>query len=247
MSAAPVVVQSGDGKVYQFPGEPDAKMFEASAQAAGGETLRLVPATPPMARTLYDLESHLAALLDTEEVVPEDLEREYALELHATLVGTAAKRDRVGQFLQHLKSQIAFAHTEVSRLQQREVRYTAALNRLQGYVTTVIESLGKDSKGARKKLEGTTLTLSLHGCVQRVDLPDEEAVPSKYKRATVTLPAELWEQVCDSLDFELRAEVLGALKSPKLEVSLSLAKEALDAGVEVPGARLAGGTYVVCK
>ena len=38
---------------------------------------------------------------------------------------------------------------------------------------------------------------------------------------TVTLPAETWELVCDSLDMDLRDQVLGEVgKSPKVEVSI---------------------------
>src|ERR1035441_10061379 len=220
----PVVVQSGDGKLFQFPGNQEARDFEASAKEAGGETLRLVPALPPAARPLYDLETHLAALLDTEDLVPEDLEREYALELHATLLATVEKRNRVGQFLAHLESQIAFAHAEVVRLQTRETFYTRAFNRMEAYVTRVIESLGLDAKGKRKKLEGNTITLSLHGCDKRAEVTDEEAVPTKYQRVTVTLPAETWEMVCDSLELELRDQVLGEVRSAKVDVSLSAVK-----------------------
>ena len=43
----------------------------------------------------------------------------------------------------------------------------------------------------RSKLEGATVTLSLHGCDKRAEVTDEEAIPTKYKRATVTLPAHL--------------------------------------------------------
>jgi hypothetical protein len=146
----PVVVQAGDGKVFQFPSNQEARQFELSAKEAGGETLRLVPALPPAARPLYDLETHLAALLDTEEIVPDELEREYALELHATLVATVKKRDRVGQFLAHLETQIALAHAEVARLQMRETFYTRAFERMQGYVMRVIDSLGVDDKGKRQ-------------------------------------------------------------------------------------------------
>jgi hypothetical protein len=246
-TSLPAVVQSGDGKVFQFPGEAEARQFEASAQEVGGETLRLVPATPPAARPLYDLELHLAALLDTEDLVPEDQEREYALELHATLLATVEKRDRVGQFLSHLETQIAFAHAEVKRLQDRETFYTRAFERMESYVTRVIDSLGLDAKGKRKKLEGNTITLSLHGCDKRAEVTDELAVPTKYKRVTVTLPAETWELVCDSLDLDLRDQVLSEVKSPKVEVSTSLVKADLKADVAVPGAQLAGGTYLVRK
>jgi len=241
----PAVIQTGDGKVFQFPDSAKAREFEATALKAGGETLRLVPATPPAARPLYDLETHLAALLDTEDLVPEELEREYALELHATLLATVEKRDRVGQFLAHLESQIAFAHAETKRLQEREQFYRRALDRVEGYVMRVIDSLGVDDKGKHKRLEGNTL--SLRGCDKRVEVTDEQAVPARYKRVTVTLPAETWELVCDSLDLDLRDQVLGEVKTPKADVSLSLVKADLKADVAVPGAQLAGGTYLVRK
>ena len=247
----PVALLAGDGLVHQFNGdtaEALARKFEADARESGGETLRLVPATPKAARSLYSLEEHLALLIDAEETVNEDQEREYALELHATLLAVAEKRDRVGQFMAHVESQIAFAHAEVKRLQEREQFFTRVQERLESYVTRVIESLGKetskDGKERYKKLEGKTTTLSLRGCDKRAEVTDELAVPTKYKRVTVTLPAETWELICDSLDLDLRDQVLAEVKSPALEVSTSLVKADLKAGVCVPGATLAGGFYL---
>jgi len=179
--------------------------------------------------------------------VPGELEQEYALELHATLLATIEKRDRVGQFIGHLKAQIAFAHDEATRLHQLEQFYQRALDRIEGYVTRVIEGLGLDAKGKRQKLEGKTLTLALHGCEKRVDIDGEQSVPTKYKRVIITLPVATWELVCDSLELNLREQVLGEIKSPKVEVSLSLVKADLKAGLGVPGAHLAGGTYLVVK
>ncbi len=241
----PVVVQSDDGKVFQFPTAQIAEQFETSVKEAGGDTLRLAPEVLPAARPLYDLEAHLAALVDTEDLVPEELEQEYALELQSTLLATVEKRDRVGQFLAHLESQIAFAHAEVARLKAREEFYERVFGRMESYVTRVIESLGLDPKGKRKKLEGNTVTLSLHGCDQRAEIIDEVAVPTKYKRVTVTLPADTWELVCDSLDLDLRDQVLSEVKSPKIEVSTGLVKIDLKADIAVPGAKLTGGTYLV--
>jgi hypothetical protein len=209
--------------------------------------IRLVPEVLPAARTLYDIEAHLAALVDTEELVREELEAEYAVELQATLLATAEKRDRVGQFLAHLESQIALAHAEVKRLKEREDFYVAVYARMEGYVMQVIDGLGLDDKGKRKKLEGNVVTLSLRGCDKRAEVTDEAAVPTKYKRVTITLPAETWELVCDSLDLDLREQVLGEVKSPKIEVSTSLVKADLKADIAVPGAKLAGGTYLVRK
>jgi hypothetical protein len=73
------------------------------------------------------------------------------------------------------------------------------------------------------------------------------SVPTKYKRVTITLPAEMWELACDSLDLDLRGQVFGEVKSPKVEVSLSAVKADLKAEIAVPGAQLAGGTYLVSK
>jgi hypothetical protein len=133
------------------------------------------------------------------------------------------------------------------KIETREQFYATVLARMEGYVTRVIESLGLDAKGKGKKLEGSTVTFSLRGCDKRAEVTDELLVPIKYKRVTVTLPAETWESVCDSLDLDLREQVLGEVKSPKIEVSTSLVKTDLKADVAVPGAKLAGGTYLVRK
>ena len=151
---APAIVRSGDGKVFQFPTDGEAQQFEASIKQAGGETLRLVPEVLPAARSLYDIEQHLAALVETEELVPAELEAEYALELQATLLGTVEKRDRVGQFMAHLESQIVFAHSEVKRLQTREAFYTAVFARMEGYVLRVIDSLGLGPQGQAQEAGG---------------------------------------------------------------------------------------------
>jgi len=246
-ATVPAVVLTGDGRVFQFPGELQARQFETEATAAGGEVVRLGPAALPAARPLYDIEQHLAALIDTEELVLDGQEQAYALELHATLLAAVEKRDRVGQFMGWLESQATFAHKEIERLKEREAFFSRALTRVEGYVSRVIESLGYDARGKRKKLEGNTVTFALHGCDKRLEVSDEAAVPNRYKRATITLPAELWEELMESIDLDFRDRVLGAVTSPKLEVSTTLVKADLKAEIAVPGAKLAGGSYLVRK
>ena len=43
--SAPIVIETGDGKVFSFPSEESAAEFERKAKAAGGTTRRLVPET----------------------------------------------------------------------------------------------------------------------------------------------------------------------------------------------------------
>src|SRR5260370_37073188 len=102
---SPIVVQSDDGKAFQFPTAQNAERFETSVKEAGGETLRLGPEVLPAARPLYDLEAHLATLVDTEELVPEAMKQENALELQATLLATVENSDRRGQVRADLDSQ----------------------------------------------------------------------------------------------------------------------------------------------
>ena len=201
----------------------------------------------PAARGLYDIEAHLAAMIDSEELVPAELEAEYAVELQATILATVAKRDRVGQFFAHLESQAALAAAEITRLQERKALYERAFTQMEAYVSRVIDSLGTDDKGKRKRLEGSTVTFSLRGCDKRAEIKNADAVPTKYKRVTITLPAESWELVCDSLDLDLREQVLAEVTSPRVDVSTSLVKADLKADIAVPGAELAGGTYLVRK
>lgn len=246
--ALPEVLVTGDSKVFQFPTPEKAAEFAASAEAAGGEVIRMEPKLPAPARPLYDLELHLAALLDTEDGgIPAELEQEYALELHATLIAAEEKRDRVAQFRRHLQAQIAFAKEEVTRLRDRQTHYEGALEHLDSYITRVIDMLGTDSKGKRRKLEGNVATIGLHGCDRSVEVTDETAVPALYKRVTITLPLETWETLMDSIDLDLRESTLAAVTSPAIEVSKSAVKADLKAGVEIAGARLAGGTYVEVK
>ncbi len=243
------VVQANDGKVYQFPDAGGAAQFEASVAEAGGATQRLEPVAPPLpalARPLYEMEAHLASLVDCEDLISPELEQEYLLELHAQLLATQEKRDRVAQFRSHLQATAEFTKLEVRRLQARQRQYERGLEKLDEYLTRVIDMLGLDAKGKRKKLEGRVCTIGLHGCDRRAEVTDEARVPSRYKRITITLPVDSWELVCDSLDLDLRDQVLGAVTSPAVEVSTSAVKADLKADIEVPGAKLAGGTYVVC-
>jgi Siphovirus Gp157 len=95
-----------------------------------------------------------------------------------------------------------------------------------------------DSRGARRKLEGNTITFSARACPASVEIVDEAAVPAEFKTLTIRLPATTWERLLDSLDLEQRADLLGQVKRGECEVSKSGIKTAIDAGASVPGAAL---------
>lgn len=254
------VIQAGNGQVFAFSEENAAQQFEAAAKEAGGETRRLVPAEAR--KTLFELETDLEALQETVELVAPDQQEDFLKEFSTALTAAKDKRDRVHGFMCHLEAAIAVDDAELTRLKKRKARHEAVLDRLDHYVQTTIINLGKDAKGAWKVLEGNSVTLKLKNNPPSVAINDEAAIPARFKTISVTLPAELWEQVCDSLDLELRGQVLDAVKKPGSAVMKTLVKDAIAEAVPdyldqlkekpavyceaVPGASIAaGGTKLV--
>ena len=202
--------------------------------------LAVVPSPAVTAAPLYVIEDHLAALIETAELVSPEQEQEFRAEFQTALTAAVDKRDRVGQFLAHLEQQIDFAKFEIDRLRQRKATCERALARLEDYVIGTIENLGTDGKGKYRRLEGKTTTFSLRACPPSVE---ESAIPAEYKLLMLKLPAVTWEQLLDGLEIEQRAAILGQVKSPEVSVDKRSIKAAIDGGADVPGAGLAIGRH----
>jgi Siphovirus Gp157 len=205
--------------------------------------LAVVPSPAVTAAPLYVIEDHLAALIETAELVSPEQEQEFRAEFQTALTAAVEKRDRVGQFLAHLEQQIGFARFEIERLRQRKAACERALERLENYVIGTIENLGTDGKGKYRRLEGKTTTFSLRACPPSVEVTDETAIPSEYKMLLLKLPAVTWEQLLDGLEIEQRSAVLGQVKIPEVTVDKRSIKAAIDGGVDVPGAGLPSGRH----
>ncbi len=201
----------------------------------------------PYAPSLFDLEQNLESLFDTEAFVTDEQEAEFRLELSSALEASIEKRDRVGQFIRHCQMQQQNCEDEMDRLQARRKSFAAAEERMRKYVHAVITSLGRDSKGKTKKLEGKTITFSLRPTPGSVEISDAEAVPDDYKKVTVTLPADTWTLLCDEMRDDdndpLWFEMQRANERASKTISKTAVKQAIDAGVEVPGADLTIGGY----
>jgi hypothetical protein len=207
--------------------------------------LAAVPSPAVTAAPLYVIEDHLAALIETADLVSPDQEQEFRLEFQTALTSAVEKRDQVGQFLAHLEQQIDFAKFEIDRLRQRKTTCERAFARLQNYVIETIENLGTDSKGKYRMLEGKTTTFSLRACPPSVEVADESGIPAEYKTLTLKLPAVTWEQMLDGLDIEQRAAVLGQVKSPEVSLDKRSMKASMDSGANVPGADLVTGRHAL--
>ena len=187
-----------------------------------------------LAPTLYDAEESLTALLDTAELVTPDQEQAFLADFEAALITATDKRDRVAHCLAKLEAQQAFAAAEIKRLLEFKRSAEAQQERLEGYVSYVIQRLGKDAKGKYRKLEGNTTSMFLRACASSVEITTEADIPLDYKSATVKMSAAMWLDVLNSLDnsgFPLTYET-------ELTVDKRAVKASIDAGVEVPGAKL---------
>jgi len=194
---------------------------------------------PANAGTLHDLEDRLDALANSAALVTPEQEQAFLVDFRIAMTTAIAKRDRVAARLAKLENQQEFAALEISRLQAFKAAKAADQARLEGYITHVIESLGKDDKGKYRRLEGNSSVLFLRTCPASVEVTDESAVPLDYKTATVKLPAALWNDVLNALDDGLRDTVLAATsRDLALTADKRAIKAAIEANCEVPGTRL---------
>jgi hypothetical protein len=133
------------------------------------------------ALTLYDIESDLEALLNTDEMVPEEQRAEFERELGTQLRAAVDKRQRVGEFIRFCDLQGDACKAEIDRLTLRKRHFERVSEQVREYVLRVIEATGE------KKLEGRTLTFSLRACPPSVQIVDQAAIPADYKRETITV------------------------------------------------------------
>jgi len=191
--------------------------------------------------TLYDAEESLTALLDTQDLVTPDQEQAFLADFEVALTTATDKRDRVAGRLAKLEAQQAFATAEIKRLQEFKRVKEAEQARLEGYVSYVIQRMGKDAKDKYRKLEGNSSTLFLRACAASVDVTNEGDVPLDFKRATVTMSAALWVDVLHALeDTDIPLSYMTDLSVDKKAV-----KATIEAGIDVAGAKLITDKYNV--
>ena len=185
--------------------------------------------------SLYELSEELVCLLDTRDMVEQGSADQADLDAQIQQFQDALPRkvDNVCRMLAHLESQAAAAklaaNLEFDRLTKRQKHFESQAASLEGYCVRVLEALPAPKKGPRK-LEGQCNTLAL-STSERCKVEDAALVPIEYKTAAAKMPAELWQQIVETLWPETLAQIT-------VDVSVRLAdvKKALKAGVEIEGA-----------
>jgi len=198
----------------------------------------------PVSASLAELTMEFQALLDTQEMVPPELQEAFNHELARAAQQHSAKVDRVAQYIRHKQSLVAFLDGEIDTYTAKKAIEQNAIDRLKSLSKTVIESLGYDQTGAYPKLRGNVNTIRLHPNSDSVDITDEQRVPRKYKTVTVKMSAETWDSVTQQIPSLLVDTVCS-------KVVLETSRDAIlrdlkaDPTLEIPGADLKLNQYHV--
>lgn len=189
-------------------------------------------------RTLFDIEESLVllgeAIVDAEELTPElqaDFER---------YLGTArAKRDNVARFRSECDCQAEAAKKEIATLSKRRKRFERKIERLDRMLLTVFAAMNVPY------LEGNFYTLSKVKNPDSVDIIDLDTLNNEYKRVSVSMPAEDWQLLLESISDERRQEVISRLFKHEVTPELADIKPVLTRQEAVPGACLKTHEYRV--
>lgn len=185
--------------------------------------------------SLVDLEERFDALLNTEDMVPDEQREVFEMELLQAGVEVRDKRDRLGQFVTHCERMAEIAKQEGARFDRRQAFYTNAAKRGKFVAQNAIYRIGKGPDGKYRRLEGNIHTWRLQGIADKVEVVNEQEIPDEFKSVTVTLSMLDWKALTAANPW---LQVEDVTRSVKITTSLKEVGAAIKAGKEVPGADL---------
>ena len=191
------------------------------------------------ALTLYAIEEQFVALLDTEDLVPNDQQLAFLDDLASANALAVEKRDRLIGFLRHCDLLQEGLDKEIKRMQAFRDDYQRKQERVEKYVVQVIERFAPEPKRGAKRLEGSIGVLSLRKNPDHVEVTNPEAVPIEYRDVSVKMPAQQWADI--EHEFVERGYPGFTVKSCRSEVRKSEVSDAIKAGAEIPGADVVFG------
>lgn len=162
-----------------------------------------------LSRQLSEQEDTLIALLETEEGgIPAELEQEFRSHLYEVATSLAitkeariAKLNAYYRIIEHFEQREENIKANIEAQKERAKVRRASCQRniasLKQTLLYVLECIAKpDKQGKLKaKLECDLATFSLRGNPAKVEIQNEEMIPSQFKDITLTLPVDLWMRV----------------------------------------------------
>ena len=190
-----------------------------------------MPKPDEKALTLYRIEEDLAALLDTEALVPEEQLAEFQAELLAKTQQGVAKRGNCIRAIRHIENQIELARAEENRLAEWRRSLAGGLDRFREYVIKCIEVSGA------KRVEADCGVLSIQANPESIEVTDVDALPDDMKTVAVNMPAALFNELVEPYLLATEKHSVDVTFNP----DKAAIKAALKAGRAVPGADIRYG------
>ena len=201
-------------------------------------------ALPSTSCTLYDLEENLQALVNSIDLAEEPSARESILEeIGHAIRRTREKRDAVVAFLRQCEWQQDFADSEIERIQKRKAFIARVQNALESYLIPVIEEYAPRDRRGTQRLEGNVSSLRIQKNPESVLVTDVDSIPSDFKQVALTMPAQAWNELLQSLNAEERKVFESQIEKLEWKPDKKAIGTELKRGNQIPGADLKFGDW----
>lgn len=191
--------------------------------------------------TLYGIETQLMELLnfresilDDPDMTPSDQKDSLAAidqQIAEYIRAEVKKVDGIAGYLREFEAREAAEAEEIERLERRKRMWKTRRENLTKMVIEIMQAT------KQTRIDGRHSVLQLAKNPPSVEVAQENLVPSEYRRAKVTMPADLFIKLLVSAgpanDARVTAEATINYETDKIKV-----KTALKSGDGVPGCRL---------
>jgi hypothetical protein len=191
--------------------------------------------------SLWAIDQTIAQLVSLRED-PDLTEEEQAAidyQLSEWIQQEVSKVDRCRSFIRYCEHMAEAAKTQAADYRNMCAIWQGRADRVSLMVQTVMESRGE------KKLDGVSgsFAAKVNGGMRKLEPINEALLPDEYRQYRMTLAAPAWralQAILVGSQATLAPAILRAMLSTvKAEVNTAAVRAALEAGKEVPGARLA--------
>src|SRR5215469_283142 len=194
--------------------------------------------------TLYEIEDHLAALVNSVAFADEPAAHEVILdEIGQAVRGANEKRDAVVGFLRHCAAQERFAEAEIERIQKRSAFIASVRVELEQYLIQIVERFAVPDRRGVRRLEGNFSSMRIQRNPDSVLIADDQALPVAWKDIVLTMPAYSWEALLQRLDPEERTVFEQEVKKTEIKPDKRSIGCELKKGEQIEGAQLKAGDF----
>lgn len=183
--------------------------------------------------SLFEVEDDIQALLETADMVAPGLDAEFQLALSNKLKESKTKVDGVAWRLKDWEADVKKCKSAAKELAAFQAATQAKIDRLERYVSLVIQQRTTNAKGQYPALEGHTSAMKLKRNPNSLEITDEAAIPAMYKTLTITINAGAWEDFLQEMDPIARGYIADAIDKAECKVQISEIKKTIPAAAEL--------------